>query len=151
MSLILNVIWFVFGGWAVGLAWWFAGILLALTIVGMPWASAAWRIGSFSFWPVGREIVDQSLLEGYEEPVTDTWRLFLNIIWFLLAGWYLVIAHVLAAAVFALTLIGIPFAFQHLKLAALSLAPVGKAIVPVELASEARHLDARTRLAKLRS
>jgi uncharacterized membrane protein YccF (DUF307 family) len=150
MTAILNLIWFVFGGWIVGLAWWFAAILLAITVVGLPWATAAWRIGCFSFFPFGREVIDRSLLQGYQGPVTGAWRLLLNIVWFLLGGWYLALAHLVAALLFGVTIIGLPFAIQHLKLAGLSLAPVGKEIVPVELADEARRADAREHLARLR-
>ncbi len=150
MSLILNLIWFVFGGFVMGLAWWFGAILLAITIVGLPWASAAWRIGSFTFWPFGREAISRRELTGREDAITGVWRLLLNVVWFLLAGWYLVIGHVIAAVLCGITIIGIPFAVQHLKLAALSLAPVGTEIVPVELADEARRFNAREGLARYR-
>lgn len=151
MSLILNLVWFVFGGFIMGLAWWLGAILLAITIIGLPWASAAWRIGSFAFWPFGREAISRRELTGREGAVTGIWRLLLNIVWFLLAGWYLVIGHLIAAVLSAVTIIGIPFAVQHLKLAGLSLAPVGTEIVPVELADEARRANAREGLARYRA
>ena len=150
MSLILNLIWFVFGGWLMGLAWWLGAILLALTIVGLPWAAAAWRIGSFTFFPFGREAISRRELTGREDAITGVWRLFLNVLWFLLAGWYLVIGHIVAAVLCGITIIGIPFAVQHLKLAALSFAPVGTEIVPVEMAEEARRANAREGLARYR-
>jgi uncharacterized membrane protein YccF (DUF307 family) len=150
MSLILNLIWFVFGGLVMGLAWWLGAILLAITIVGLPWASAAWRIGSFTFFPFGREAISRRELTGAEDAVTGVWRLLLNVVWFLLAGWYLVIGHIMAAVICGITIIGIPFAVQHLKLAALSLAPVGTEIVPVALAEEARRANAREGLARYR-
>lgn len=150
MSLILNLVWFVFGGFVMGLAWWFGAILLGITIVGLPWASAAWRIGSFTFWPFGREAISRRELAGREDAITGVWRLLLNVVWFLLAGWYLVIGHLIAAVLCGITIIGIPFAVQHLKLAGLSLAPVGTEIVPVELADEARRTNAREDLARYR-
>lgn len=57
IRLILNILWFVFGGWLSGLTWLLAGLILAVTVVGLPWTFAAWRIASYSFWPFGREIV----------------------------------------------------------------------------------------------
>ncbi|HXZ68903.1 MAG TPA: YccF domain-containing protein [Alphaproteobacteria bacterium] len=150
VSLILNLIWFVFGGCLMGLAWWLGAILLAITIVGLPWASAAWRIGCFTFFPFGREAISKRELEGREAAITGIWRFLLNVVWFLLAGWYLVIGHLAAAILCGITIIGIPFAVQHLKLAGLSLAPVGTEIVPVELADEARRSNARASLARYR-
>ena len=151
MSLILNLIWFVFGGWLMGLAWWLGAMLLAITIIGLPWAAAAWRIGCFTFFPFGRAAISKRDLRGEEDAVTGLWRLLLNIVWFLLAGWYLVIGHVVAAVLCGITIIGIPFAIQHLKLAGLSLAPVGTEIVPVELAEEARRANARLDLERHRA
>jgi len=151
MSLILNLIWFIFGGFIMGFAWLLGAVLLAITIIGLPWASAAWRIGCFAFFPFGREAISKRELTGRENPVTGIWRLLLNIVWFLLAGWYLVIGHVIAAILCAITIVGIPFAVQHLKLAGLSLAPVGTQIVPVELAEEARRVNARESLAHYRA
>jgi uncharacterized membrane protein YccF (DUF307 family) len=146
----LNFLWFILGGWLMGLAWWFAAVLLALTIVGMPWSIAALRIGSFSFFPFGREVIDKRALEGREAPATGAWRFALNVIWFLLGGWYLALGHLIAAVVFAITIIGLPFAVQHLKLAGLSLAPVGKEVVSSALADEARRMNAQRSLASLR-
>lgn len=150
ISLALNFLWFILGGWLMGLGWWLAGILLALTIVGLPWAQAAWRIGSFAFFPFGREAISKRTLTGAEDPVTGTWRLILNVVWFVLGGWYLALGHLISAILFAVTIIGIPFAVQHLKLAGLSLAPVGTEIVPSHLADEARRAYAAAELSRLR-
>jgi len=146
----LNFVWFILGGWVMGLAWWLGAVLLALTIVGMPWAEGAWRIGCFSFFPFGRAVIDKRELEGREALATGAWRFALNAIWFLLAGWYLAIGHIIAAVLFAITIIGLPFAVQHLKLAGLSLAPVGKEVVSSALAQEARRTYAHGTLAALR-
>lgn len=150
MTLALNLIWFVLGGWLAGLLWWLAAILLALTIVGLPWSAAAWRIGSFSFAPFGRAAVYQADLYGRENPMEGVWRILLNILWFALGGWYLALSHIAAAIVFAITIIGLPFAVQHLKLAGLSLFPVGTEIVPWELADESRRVRAAAQLERLR-
>lgn len=125
MRLLGNLIWFVFGGLVSGLAWWTAGLLAAITIIGIPFSIAAFRIGTFSFWPFGREIV--------ERPESGEGRRLLiligNIVWILLGGIWLALGHLLLALLLAVTIIGIPFAIQHLKLARLSLIPYGKAIV----------------------
>lgn len=127
MSLIGNIIWFVFGGFVMGLGWWLAALLAAITIIGIPWAIAAFRIGTFSFWPFGRQIVDRP-----SGSVGAAGAAIGNLVWALLAGWWLALGHLIAAAMCAVTIIGIPFAFQHLKLAVLSFFPFGKEIVTVE-------------------
>jgi uncharacterized membrane protein YccF (DUF307 family) len=126
MNLIGNIIWFVLGGFVMGLAWWFAALLAAITIVGIPWAIAAFRIGTFSFWPFGRQIVERR-----STPAGAAGAALGNLIWALLAGWWLALGHLIAAALCAVTIIGIPFAFQHLKLASLSFFPFGKEIVTI--------------------
>lgn len=121
MSLILNVLWFILGGFLSGTAWVLAGVILAITIIGLPWTPAAFRIAGFTYWPFGRVVVDRDPGAG---------SLVLNILWFVLAGWWLALQHIVLAAALAVTIIGIPFAWQHVKLAMLSLTPVGKAVVP---------------------
>ncbi len=133
MNLILNLLWFILGGVWMGLAWVFAGVLMVITIVGIPWAGAAFNIASFSFWPFGRMAVDRRLLTGREDIGTGPLGLIGNIVWFLLAGWWLAIGHLTLALALAVTIIGIPFAFQHLKLAILAVAPIGQEIVPVKV------------------
>jgi len=124
MRLLGNIIWLLFGGLATGIGWWLAGMLAAITIIGIPFAIAAFRIGTFSFWPFGREIVDR--------PESEAGKLVImlgNIIWIVLGGIWLALAHLFFALLLAITVIGIPFAVQHLKLAHLSLTPYGKMIV----------------------
>jgi uncharacterized membrane protein YccF (DUF307 family) len=133
MNLILNLLWFILGGVWMGLAWLFAGVLMIITIVGIPWVGAAFNIASFSFWPFGRMAVDRRLLTGREDIGTGPLGLIGNIVWFLLAGWWLAIGHLTLALALAVTIIGIPFAFQHLKLAILAVAPIGQEIVPVKV------------------
>lgn len=123
MRLILNLLWFVFGGWVSLLAWILAGVILAITIVGLPWAMAAFRMAGFSAWPFGRHVVPSSGPMG--EGVLNT---VLNVVWFVLAGWWLALQHLVLAVGLFVTIIGIPFGIQHLKLAMISLAPVGAVI-----------------------
>lgn len=101
--------------------------MAAITIIGIPFAIAAIRIGTFTFWPFGREVVDAPA--GGE-----TWRLVIlvgNILWVVLGGIWLALGHLLLALLLTLTIIGIPFAIQHLKLARLSFTPYGKVITVV--------------------
>ncbi|MGA2954005.1 MAG: YccF domain-containing protein [Caulobacteraceae bacterium] len=127
VSLILNVLWFVLGGFAAGLAWMIDGCVLALTIVGLPWVPAVFRIGIFAFAPFGRHVVPR---EALGEAGTGCLGALLNVVWFVFAGWYIALAHLIIGAAQAITLIGIPFAIQHFKLAGLALAPVGKTLRP---------------------
>jgi uncharacterized membrane protein YccF (DUF307 family) len=120
MRLLLNILWFIFGGFIAGTAWLLAGVILAITIIGLPWAPAVFRIAGFAYWPFGKVVVERDI---------GPTSLLLNIVWLLLAGWWLALHHVVLAFGLAITIIGIPFAWQHLKLAAISLMPVGKAVV----------------------
>ena len=127
IRLILNILWFIFGGWLSGLLWLLGGAILALTIVGLPWTFAAWRIASYSFWPFGREVVWRDELGG-QDAGTGPLGLILNIIWFIFAGWYIALSHLLIAVAEFITIIGIPFALKDLELAKLALAPIGRTI-----------------------
>ncbi len=130
MTLVLNILWFILGGFAAGLAWMVGGVALALTIVGLPWAAAAFRIGIFSLAPFGSRVVDRNRITGREDLGTGTMGVLLNIVWFVFAGWYIALAHVCIGVVQCVTIIGIPFGLQHFKLAGVALAPVGRTVVP---------------------
>lgn len=124
-----NILWFILGGLVMGLAWWLIGLVAFITIIGIPWGRACFVIGQFAFLPFGREAVDRKLITGRDDLGTGALGLVGNIIWFILAGFWLAIGHITVALALCLTIIGIPFALQHLKLALLTLAPVGKVIV----------------------
>lgn len=126
MRFIGNIIWFVLGGFVMGIAWWVAALMAAITVIGIPWAIAAFRIGSFSFWPFGRQIVERE-----SGAVVAVGAALGNLVWALLAGWWLALGHLISAVLCAITIIGIPFALQHLKLASLSFFPFGKQIVTI--------------------
>jgi len=122
ISLVLNILWLICGGLAAAFGWLIAAGLMAITIVGLPWSFAALRIALYTLLPFGHEMRsrrDAGLLSSLG-----------NIVWFLLAGWWLAIVHLLLALALAITIIGLPFAWAHLKLAGASLAPVGKEVVP---------------------
>jgi len=128
MTLLLNILFFIFGGGLVaGLAWLLLGCLLAITVVGIPFAFAAFRIAGFAAWPFGRTLVDVRTLG--EQPITGTD--VANILWIIFAGVWLWISHVLAGIGYCVTIIGIPFGFAHFRLAAVSFAPLGKRVVDV--------------------
>jgi uncharacterized membrane protein YccF (DUF307 family) len=129
MTLLLNILWFIFGGFAAGLAWVVGGLVLAVTIVGLPWAGAAFRIAGFSFAPFGRRVVDRRYVTGHADLGTGSMGFVLNVIWFLFAGWYIALAHVMIGVAQCVTIIGIPFAIQHFKLAIIAFAPVGRSVV----------------------
>ena len=130
MTLLLNILWFVLGGFISGIAWLVGAALLAITIVGLPWAGAALRIAMFAFAPFGRRVAERRTVTGLRDLGTGEFGVVLNVIWFILAGWWIALHHVVIGAAQAVTIIGIPFAFQHFKLATIALAPVGRTVVP---------------------
>jgi uncharacterized membrane protein YccF (DUF307 family) len=125
MRTLGNIIWFVLGGFLMGIGWYLVGLIAFISIIGIPWGKACFVIGSFSFFPFGKEPVSRSRT-GQSDIGTGALGTVGNIIWFLLAGWWLAIGHLLGAVACFITIIGIPFGLQHLKLAAISLAPIGQ-------------------------
>ncbi len=150
MSLLGNIIWFVFGGIFTGLLWCFFGFLAFISIIGIPWARACFVIGLFAFFPFGKVAIRRDVLTGEEDLGTGFLGLLGNIIWFVLAGLWIAIAHVLSAVACAITIIGIPFAWQHLKLAALTLAPIGMTIVPADVGDMAYEAKTKANFEKFR-
>lgn len=150
MSAIGNVLWFVLGGVFVGLAWWAVGLLCAITVVGLPWAKACFVMGNFSFFPFGREAIRRNQLTGQHDLGTGAWGWLGNVLWFVLAGWWLALSHVISGLALLITIVGIPFAIQHFKLAGIALFPVGVEVVDVHLAREAHTFNAQQRLVELR-
>lgn len=130
LALLLNIIWIVTGGVWMALAWGLAGVVLAVTIVGLPWARAAFAIAVYTFLPFGHRVVDRRELTGREDLGTGPLGFIGNVIWFVLAGWWLALGHLVVALALAVTIIGIPFAWAHVKLAGLACWPIGREIVP---------------------
>ncbi|AIS57557.1 YccF domain-containing protein [Vibrio coralliilyticus] len=139
MRTIGNIIWFLLGGVIMGLMWWFFGLLAFISIVGIPWGRACFVMGNFSFFPFGQEAIARDELTNEMDIGTSPLGLVGNVIWFVFAGIWLAIGHILSAVACFVTIIGIPFAIQHLKLAYISLAPIGKTVVPKEQAAMARY------------
>jgi|SRR5450631_35299 uncharacterized membrane protein YccF (DUF307 family) len=129
VSLLLNIFWIVFGGLWMALGWVFAGILMAITIVGLPWTRAAFNIASYTLLPFGQKAVSRAQYAGTEDVGTGPLGFIGNIIWFVVAGWWLALCHLITAILLAITIVGIPFAWAHLKLAGIALWPIGKIIV----------------------
>ena len=150
MNLIGNILWLILGGLVMGLAWWLAGLLAFVSLVGIPWGRACFVLGSFAFWPFGRDVVSRYEIYGRHDAGTGPLGTAGNIIWFVLAGLWLAIGHVLAAAGCAVTIIGIPFAWQHLKLASLALWPIGRTVVTVDVARAVRARRADEALRRIR-
>ena len=129
MTLLGNLIWLVCGGFAMGLAWWLAGLLAFASIVGIPWGRACFVIGRLCFLPFGRAVADRSVVTGRADVGTGVLGVLGNALWFVFAGLWLAIGHLVSAMLCFVTIIGIPFGLQHLKLAEIALAPIGKTIV----------------------
>ena len=132
LSLLLNVFWIVFGGLWMAVGWGIAALIMAVTIIGIPWARAAFNIAAYTLLPFGYKAVSRAYHSGAGDVGTGPLGLIGNLVWLVLAGWWLALAHVVTALLLAVTIIGIPFAWAHLKLAAIALWPIGKTIVPIE-------------------
>jgi uncharacterized membrane protein YccF (DUF307 family) len=132
ISFLLNLAWILFGGFWMAVGWVIAGVIMAITIIGLPWARAAFNIALYTLFPFGQTAVSRAEYSGQENMGTGPLGVIGNVIWLLLAGWWLALLHLLTAIALAITVIGIPFAWAHLKLAGLALWPIGKMIVPID-------------------
>jgi len=123
---LLNIIWLLFGGIWLALGYVVAGIVCCVLIVTIPFGIASFRMASYALWPFGRTIVDR--------PTAGAMSTIGNVIWILVAGWWLVIGHLTTALAQAITIVGIPLAIANLKMIPVSLVPLGKEIVPTDRA-----------------
>ncbi|ACZ31393.1 protein of unknown function DUF307 [Xylanimonas cellulosilytica DSM 15894] len=121
MKTILNIIWFVFAGIELAIAYVVAGLLLLIPIVTIPFALASFRIAAYALWPFGRSVVDR--------PGAGAPSVIGNVLWVLLAGWWLALAHLITSIPLFLSIIGIPLGWANLKMIPVSLLPLGKEIV----------------------
>ena len=133
---ILNILWVVLGGLPMALGWWLVGLISAVSIVGLPWSRSCFVIGTFALWPFGLEAINRRDLSRRVDLGTGPLGLIGNIIWFLVAGWWLAIGHLTSALACFVTVIGIPFGIQHIKLALIAIAPIGMTIVPAHRTDE---------------
>jgi uncharacterized membrane protein YccF (DUF307 family) len=135
LSLLLNIAWIVCGGLEMALAWLVAAVIMAITIIGIPWAKAAFNIAFYTLLPFGQKAVSRADYSGQEDIGTGLFGVLGNIVWLVFAGWWLAVGHVVVAVLLAVTIIGIPFAWAHLKLAGIAFWPIGKTIVPADQAA----------------
>ncbi|HWJ52545.1 MAG TPA: YccF domain-containing protein [Propionibacteriaceae bacterium] len=121
MRTVLNVIWFVFSGFWLWIAYVLAGILCCLLIITIPWGIASFRMANYAVWPFGREVVSR--------PRAGVLSFLGNVIWVIAAGWWLALTHIVTGLLLCLTIIGIPMGIANFKLIPISLMPLGKEIV----------------------
>lgn len=141
---LANVLWVLCGGAITALLWLIAGVIMAVTVIGLPWARSCFVIAGYALWPFGRELVSRKDLTGQADIGTSGLGTVGNIVWFILFGLWIALSHVAAAIGLGITIIGIPFAWAHLKIAGAALVPVGKTAVSKEVAAEARRRAAVT-------
>ncbi|GGU46129.1 YccF domain-containing protein [Lentzea flava] len=123
MRLILNVIWLVLAGFWMAVGYAVAGLICCVLIITIPWGIASFRIANYALWPFGREVVDK--------PGAGTGSLLGNVIWIVVAGFWLAIGHIVTGIALCVTIIGIPLGLANFKLVKVSLVPLGKEIVEV--------------------
>lgn len=121
MNAVLNVIWLVLAGFWLALGYVIAGIICCLLIVTIPFGIASFRMANYALWPFGRTVVSK--------PTAGAWSVIGNIIWFVVAGWWLALAHVVTGILECLTIIGIPLGIANFKMIPIALVPLGKDIV----------------------
>jgi len=121
MSFLGNLIWLIFGGFIVGMGHIIGGLLICLTIVGIPFGMQAIKLGRATMTPFGKEIVEL-------DNANSSLRVIFNVIWIALFGWEIAVTHLTSALILAITIVGIPFAKQHLKLIPIALLPFGRTL-----------------------
>ena len=149
-----NIIWFICGGWYLALIWLIGAVIAAISIIGLPLSRGAWEMAKMSAFPFGKDVVHVRELDGKgltaTTALTGTVGFIVNVLWACTFGWVLFLAHLLAGVISCIFIITIPFGLQSLKIAGLSVWPVGRRVVPIELADEARRRTAREKLDKMR-
>ncbi len=122
MKFLGNVIWLIFGGFAIALEYFMASMLLLVTIIGIPFALQTMKLGILALWPFGSEVVQTT-------PPSGCLTTFMNVLWFFVGGFWILLTHLAFGILLFVTIIGIPWAQQHFKLAGLALTPFGRDIV----------------------
>ncbi len=120
MKFIGNILWLVFGGLLISVMYLIASIFIILTIVGIPFGIQTLKLANLALWPFGRDV--------YIDQPQGCIGIFLNIVWIFCGGIWIAVVHLILGAFFAITIIGIPFALQHFKLASIGLLPFGRHI-----------------------
>ena len=126
INFVLNVLWLVLSGIWMAIGYVIAGAIMFVLIITIPFSIAAFRFAGYALWPFGRTVVERA--------DADTPSLIGNVIWFILAGWWIALGHIISGIVLCITIIGIPFGVANFKLARLAIMPLGKEIVPIDYA-----------------
>lgn len=129
MRFLLNIIWLVLSGFWMALGYVLAGVVMCVLVITIPFGLQAFKLSGYALWPFGRTLV--------RRPTAGAGSVIGNVIWFLLAGWWLALGHLFTAVLLAVTIIGIPFAIANLKLIPVSLHPFGHDVVDSKTASDA--------------
>jgi uncharacterized membrane protein YccF (DUF307 family) len=146
MRTVLNILNFVLGGFATTLGWLLATVVSVVLIITLPMTRSCWEITKLSLLPFGNEAVHvDELNPGDKSGLMNTGGTLLNILWFVLFGWWLCLTHIVAGIAQCITIIGIPVGIANFKIAAIALWPVGRRVVSVETARAAREANARRR------
>jgi uncharacterized membrane protein YccF (DUF307 family) len=124
IRLALNILWLICGGFVTAFGYLVGGLVLCLTVVGIPFGVQCFKLAGLAFWPFG-----QTAEEIPSRASGGVIELLMNVLWFLVAGVWIALAHLGHAVALAVTIIGLPFAFQHVKLALFSVFPFGRRIV----------------------
>jgi len=122
VRIVGNVLWLVLGGLVMAIGYGLAGLVMCILIITIPFGVAAFRLAAYTLWPFGRTVV--------AKPGAGVGSFVLNVLWFVLAGLWLAIDHLVSGIVLCLTIIGIPLGLAHFKLISICVAPLGKEIVP---------------------
>jgi uncharacterized membrane protein YccF (DUF307 family) len=122
-SLLLNILWLVLSGFWLAILYGFAGVVLCVTIIGIPFGLQCFKLAVFALWPFGRIVVPGP-------NAASGWSLLGNVIWFVLVGIWMAMAHLVTGILLCLTIIGIPLGLGNFKLIPMILFPFGKVIVP---------------------
>lgn len=137
MRTIGNILWLVLAGWWLALAYFLAGVIACVLIITIPFGLASFRLAGFVLWPFGRTVVFRR--------DAGVWSLVGNIIWIIVLGWELTIAHLVAGLLLCLTIVGIPFGIACWKMVPLALVPLGREVVPLSAARTDPFALPRTR------
>ena len=121
MNSLGNILWLIFGGLIIAVVYWLVGLLMCITIIGIPFGIQLFKLGSYALWPFGRDLVN-----GPDEPGCIS--IVMNLIWVLCGWWEVALLHVGFGLLFCITIIGIPWGLQHFKMAIGSIFPFGKEI-----------------------